>query len=185
MELTLRNSELLFLFSRSRLALDVIPMWKSTGTRLLKVWLVLTESRSWTKAYVVSSSLTSLANSLIRRSFLRSDLNLERIWTSPSLWWYCIWWGIIEILDILLGKFVALVYWCQLSMRRALNDGGTYFISSSSFILFYMSIGGRPRDARLFLKLIQHWLAWLESFIAMYLTFLYSVSSYHVKYISN
>jgi len=138
-----------FVLPFKTLVLDVIPMWKSTGTRLLKVWLVLTKSRSWTKSYTVSSSLTSLANSLIRRSSLRSDLNLERIWTSPSLWWYCIWWGIIEILDILLGKFVALVYWCQLSMRRALNDGG-----NSSFILSHVSIDGRSRTARLVLKLI-------------------------------
>ena len=68
-------------------------------------------------------------------------------------------------------------------MRRALNDGGTYFVSNSSFIRSHMSIGGRPRVARLFSKLVQYWLAWPDSFFAAYLTFLGLVISYHVKHL--
>ena len=56
----------------------------------------------------------------------------------------------IEFLNILLGRFVALSALVQLSMRWALNDGDTYFVSNSSFILSHVSIGGRPRVARLF-----------------------------------
>jgi len=77
------------------------------------------------------------------------------------------------------------VCWCQLSMKRALNDGGTYFVFNSSFILSHVSISGRPRAACLFFRLVQYWLAWPDSFIAAYLTFLDSESSYHVKYLSS
>jgi len=77
------------------------------------------------------------------------------------------------------------VWWCQLSMRRALNNSDTYFVSSSSFILSHVSSGDRPRAAHLFCSVVQYWLAWPDSFIAAYLTFLDSVSSYHVKYLSS
>jgi len=70
-------------------------------------------------------------------------------------------------------------------MRRALNDGDTYCVSSSSFILSYLPIGGRPRAARLFSRLVQCSLAWSDNFIAACLIFLDSVSSYHVKYLSS
>jgi len=61
----------------------------------------------------------------------------------------------------------------------------TYFVSNSSFIISHVSISGRPRIARLFSRLVQYYLAWSGSFIAAYLTFLDSVSSYHVKYLSS
>ena len=73
------------------------------------------------------------------------------------------------------------VYWCQLSMRRALNDSGTYFVSNSFFIPSHVSIGGRSRAARLFSMLVQYWLAWSNNFIVAYLIFLDSVSLYNVK----
>ena len=48
----------------------------------------------------------------------------------------------IKFLDIFLEDLLPLVYWCELSMRRALNDGDTYFVFSFSFILSHVSIGG-------------------------------------------
>jgi len=130
--------------------------------------------------------VTALANNSVLRSSLRPALNIERVWASPSLW---------RVLHLMrnssnfstyyFADLLPWVCWCQLSMRRALNNGGTYFVSISSFILSYVSIGGRPRAACLFSKLVQYWLAWPDSFIAAYLTFLHSVSSYHVIYLSS
>ena len=77
------------------------------------------------------------------------------------------------------------LYWCHLSIRRSLNDVGTYLPFSSSFIISHVSIGRWSRDARMFSKLVQYWLAWPVSFMAVNLIFLGSVRLYHVKYLSS
>ena len=89
----------------------------------------------------------------------------------------------IKFLDILLCRFVTLSILVPIVHETTLNDGGTYFVSSCSFILSHVSIGGRPRAARLFPRFIQYWLVWPDSFITTYLTFLDSINSYHMKYL--
>jgi len=77
------------------------------------------------------------------------------------------------------------VYRCHLSIRWALTDGGTYFPLSSSLILRQVSIGSYSKATCMFTKLVQYWLAWPINFIAVNLTFLSSVRSYHIKYLSS
>ena len=77
------------------------------------------------------------------------------------------------------------LYWCHLSIRRSLNDGGTCLPFSSSFIISHVSIGHWSQDACMFSKLVQYWLAWPVSFMAANLIFLGSVRLYHVKYLSS
>jgi len=68
------------------------------------------------------------------------------------------------------------VYWFHFFMRRVLNDGGTYFICTSSFIISYVLVGNWPQATRMFSRLVQYWLAWPDSFTVADLIFLTSLS---------
>ena len=90
----------------------------------------------------------------------------------------------IEFLDIPLCRFVTLSMLVPI-VHETSTKRWWHILRFSSFILSHVVIGGRPRAARLFSRLVQYWLAWPDSFIAAYLTFLDSESSYHVKYLSS
>ena len=60
----------------------------------------------------------------------------------------------IEFLDVLLGRSIALSVLMPIVHETSINDGGTYFISSSFSILSHLSICGRPQAARLFSRLV-------------------------------